>query len=74
MGSLDSPWTSFAESMERLLGLVRSKEGIETVIKTLEVKLSEAIMYAMQNGPELEKKVSQLFLHISTMASILKSR
>ncbi|XP_059620162.1 division abnormally delayed protein [Phlebotomus argentipes] len=59
VGSLDSPWTSFAESMERLLGLVRTREGIEAVIKTLEVKLSEAIMHAMQNGPELEKKVKK---------------
>uniref|UniRef100_A0A6B2EAU6 Putative heparin sulfate cell surface proteoglycan n=1 Tax=Phlebotomus kandelakii TaxID=1109342 RepID=A0A6B2EAU6_9DIPT len=59
VGSLDSPWTSFAESMERLLGLVRSREGVEAVIKTLEVKLSEAIMHAMQNGPELEKKVKK---------------
>ena len=38
--------------------LVRSKDGIETVIKALDGKLSEAIMAAMENGPELEKKVS----------------
>lgn len=44
--------------MERLMTLVRSKDGIETVIKNLDGKLSEAIMHAMTNGPDLEKKVS----------------
>lgn len=38
--------------------LVRNKDGIESVIKNLDGKLSEAIMHAMTNGPELEKKVS----------------
>lgn len=46
--------------MDRLMTLVRSKDGIETIIKGLDGKLSEAIMYAMENGPDLEKKVSQL--------------
>lgn len=41
--------------------LVRSKDGIETVIKGLDGKLSEAIMNAMENGPDLEKKVSGCF-------------
>lgn len=38
--------------------LVRNKDGVESVIKNLDGKLSEAIMHAMTNGPELEKKVS----------------
>lgn len=41
--------------------LVRSKDGIETVIKGLDGKLSEAIMHAMENGPDLERKVSGCF-------------
>jgi hypothetical protein len=44
------------------MDLVRSKDGIEAVIKSLDGKLSEAIMYAMENGPELEKKVSHMFI------------
>lgn len=58
MGALDQDWTSFSDAIQRLMTLVRSKDGIETVIKALDGKLSEAIMAAMENGPELEKKVS----------------
>lgn len=58
IGGIDKDWSSFSEGMERLMTLVRSKDGIETVIKGLDGKLSEAIMYAMENGPDLEKKVS----------------
>lgn len=60
VGSLDGPWSSFAVSIERLMNLVRSKDGIESVVKTLDAKLSEAIMHAMENGPTLEKKVSAI--------------
>lgn len=58
LGGLDTDWTSFSEAIERLMTLVRNKDGIESVIKNLDGKLSEAIMHAMTNGPELEKKVS----------------
>lgn len=58
LGALDQDWTSFSDAIQRLMTLVRSKDGIETVIKALDGKLSEAIMAAMENGPELEKKVS----------------
>lgn len=58
LGALDQDWASFSEAIQRLMTLVRSKDGIETVIKALDGKLSEAIMAAMENGPELEKKVS----------------
>jgi Glypican len=58
IGTVDKDWYNFSESIEKLMDLVRSKDGIEAVIKSLDAKLSEAIMYAMENGPELEKKVS----------------
>ncbi|KAG5677511.1 hypothetical protein PVAND_007267 [Polypedilum vanderplanki] len=57
MGGFDTDWASFSETIERLMTLVRNKDGIETVIKNLDGKLSEAIMHAMTNGPDLEKKV-----------------
>lgn len=60
LGGLDTDWTSFSEAVERLVTLVRNKDGIESVIKNLDGKLSEAIMHAMTNGPELEKKVSHV--------------
>lgn len=59
MGVLDNPWSNVAESIELLYhNSVKTDKGIEEVIKSLDVKLSEAIMHAMENGPELEKKVS----------------
>ena len=58
LGGLDTDWASFTEAIERLMTLVRNKDGIESVIKNLDGKLSEAIMTAMTNGPDLEKKVS----------------
>lgn len=57
--SLDGPWAGFAGSIVRLTNLIRTKEGIESVIKTLDGKLSEAIMHAMENGPRLEKRVKR---------------
>ena len=61
LGTLDQDWSSFSEGVERLMMLVRSKDGIETVIKGLDGRLSEAIMHAMEDGPNLEKKVSGCF-------------
>jgi hypothetical protein len=58
LGGLDTDWTSFSEAITKLLLMVRNKDGVETVIKNLDGKLSEAIMHAMTNGPDLEKKVS----------------
>lgn len=58
MGGLDRPWASFALAVEQLQHKVRSKEGIESVLRSLDGHLSEAIMQAMQNGPHIEKKVS----------------
>jgi hypothetical protein len=58
MSHIDSDWASFSEAIERLMTFVRNKDGIESVIKNLDGKLSEAIMHAMTNGPDLEKKVS----------------
>ena len=58
MGGFDTDWASFSETVERLMTFVRNKDGIESVIKSLDGKLSEAIMHAMTNGPNLEKKVN----------------
>lgn len=40
---------------------INSDGGIVNTIKQLDTKLSEAIMTAMENGPELETKVSDDF-------------
>lgn len=60
VGVLDSPWTNVADALEKLWHhSIKTEYGIEEIIKSISVKLSEAIMHAMENGQELEKKVSQ---------------
>lgn len=58
VGVLDNPWSNVAEAIERLVSSsIQSDTGIVNTIKGLDGKLSEAIMRAMEHGPELEKKV-----------------
>lgn len=64
MGGIDKDWASFSEAIERLMTFVRNKDGIESVIKNLDGKLSEAIMHAMTNGPDLQKKVSNFVIFL----------
>jgi dally len=67
LGGMDTDWASFSEATEHLVTMVRNKDGIESVVKNLDGKLSEAIMHAMTNGPELEKKVSFVSTEVSTI-------
>uniref|UniRef100_A0A336M3A7 CSON011353 protein n=2 Tax=Culicoides sonorensis TaxID=179676 RepID=A0A336M3A7_CULSO len=58
LGSLNKDWNSFTDDIPKLNSVVTSQEnGIETVIRSLDTKLSEAIMYAMENGPRIDEKV-----------------
>lgn len=57
---LDSPWNDYVEAIERLVIAVKQHNvgvNVDTVIRSLDGKISNAIMYAMENGPSLEKKV-----------------
>lgn len=65
VGSLDLPWASFALALEQLQHMVRAKEGIESVLRSLDGQLSEAIMVAMLNGPKLEYTVRILILFLT---------
>ncbi|KAH8307207.1 hypothetical protein KR044_007749 [Drosophila immigrans] len=59
-GLLDSPWSSVVDALDNLVAThIRSDSGIMSSIKQLDTKLSEAIMKAMENGAELEKKVKK---------------
>ncbi|XP_065358934.1 division abnormally delayed protein [Calliphora vicina] len=59
-GVLDSPWSNVVDAIDNLVTThIRSDTGIVTVIKQLDSKLSETIMRAMENGPELETKVKK---------------
>nr|BAB60703.1 Dally [Drosophila melanogaster] len=59
-GLLDSPWSGVVDSLNNLVTThILSDTGIINVIKHLQTYFSEAIMAAMHNGPELEKKVKK---------------
>lgn len=60
---LDSPWNGYVEAMERLVIAAKqhnNEAGVnaDSVIRALETRISEAIMYAMENEPELDNRVS----------------
>lgn len=60
LGVLDGPWSNVAEAIEAFVSSsIFSENGVISVIKGLDTKLSEAIMRAMQNGPDLEKKIKK---------------
>ncbi|CAD7002584.1 unnamed protein product, partial [Ceratitis capitata] len=60
-GVLDSPWSNVVDAIQNLVTThIRSDSGIVTTIKQLDIKLSETIMRAMENGPNLEMKVSEI--------------
>lgn len=60
VGALNKGWSTFSEAIVPLISSVRSTvDGIEAEIKSLDAKLSNAIMHAMEIGPQLEKQVEQ---------------
>lgn len=66
---LDLPWNGFVEATERLVVAVKGHDttptivlNVEEVVRSLDTRISEAIMYAMENGPNLEKKVGPVLL------------
>ncbi|XP_017071789.1 division abnormally delayed protein [Drosophila eugracilis] len=59
-GLLDSPWSSVVDALNNLVTThILSENGIITVIKHLQNYCSDAIMAAMNNGPDLEMKVQK---------------
>lgn len=57
---LDLPWNNFLVETERLVRQTREHGGVETTLRSLTNRISDAIMSASVNGPYIEKKVSQL--------------
>ncbi|EDW36497.1 GL10347 [Drosophila persimilis] len=59
-GLLDSPWSSVVEALNNLVTThIVTDSGIINTIMKLSTKISDAIMHAMGNGPELEQKVKK---------------
>lgn len=57
VAELDQPWSDYVSGLERMTSGLVASYNIEEVLSVLDTKISEAIMYAMENGPELSKKV-----------------
>lgn len=58
VAELDQPWSDYVSGLERMTSGLVASYNIEEVLSVLDTKISEAIMYAMENGPDLSKKVS----------------
>ncbi|GIY16415.1 glypican-5 [Caerostris extrusa] len=57
VAELDQPWSNYVKMLERLVPNLLGSYNIEDVLSVLDTKISEAIMYAMENGPDLSKKI-----------------
>jgi Glypican len=59
VADVDQPWNEWIDAMERLTGaLVNGDLGTHDILSSIDSRLSEAVLYALENGPILEKKVS----------------
>lgn len=65
VADVDQPWNEWVDAMERLAvallnkaGAVVADLGPHDILSSVDSRLSEAVLYALENGPLLEKKVS----------------
>lgn len=63
VAELDSPWNGYVEGVERLVNAVKqhnNEAGVnaDAVLRGLDTRISEAIMYAMGKEKEIENRVS----------------
>ncbi|GBM42822.1 Glypican-5 [Araneus ventricosus] len=70
VAELDQPWSDFVSGLERLTSGLVASYNIEEVLSVLDTKISEAIMYAMENGPELSKKVFRSLKNIEQCPAV----
>lgn len=74
MADVDQPWNEWVDALERLASTllhhvnkdhpISSFAGdlsAQDVLSSVDSRLSEAVLYALENGPLLEKKVSPNF-------------
>ncbi|CAK9821496.1 Division abnormally delayed protein [Anthophora retusa] len=62
---LDLAWSGYVETVERLVVAVDGRTdplglNVEKAVRQLEIRISDAIMHAMENGPALEEKVRKV--------------
>ncbi|CAN7997758.1 unnamed protein product, partial [Ixodes hexagonus] len=54
---LAAPWSDLVSALHRMLARMVGSNDLEEVLSVLDSKVSEAVMHAMENGPELSKRV-----------------
>ncbi|XP_022255462.1 glypican-5-like isoform X2 [Limulus polyphemus] len=63
VAELDKPWSDYVSALDRVATGMADSSNIEKVMNLLDAKISESIMYAMENGPEVTKKVKNACGH-----------
>ncbi len=81
VADVDQPWNEWVDAMERLAAALLNKGGQQQsggsdlgphdILSSVDSRLSEAVLYALENGPLLEKKVSQLELLLHLLSGFL---
>ncbi|XP_044268445.1 division abnormally delayed protein [Tribolium madens] len=56
---LDSPWNGYVEGIESLIRSMKTGESADAVIRSVDLKISEALMRAMQKGKDIDTKVQR---------------
>lgn len=54
---LDQPWNDYVATLDRYTLGMRGDVDLENVLEQLGSRISEAIMHAMENGPQISRKV-----------------
>ena len=67
VADVDQPWNEWVDAMERLTLALLNKHTAgdlapHEILSSVDSRLSEAVLYALENGPLLEKKVRRLSL------------
>lgn len=63
VAELESPWNGYVDGIEHLVTAMRQTNNeagvnVDAVIRSLEMRISEAILYIMGNGAEMDVRVS----------------
>lgn len=63
VAELDSPWNGYVEGIEHLVTAMKQNNNeagvnVDSVLRGVETRISEAIMYAMEKGAEIDSRVS----------------
>lgn len=57
VAELDHPWSDFVTGLELLISGMVDDRNIEKVLSTMDTKITESLMYAMEHGPQLTAQV-----------------